>query len=107
MLISLLLGTIRRLSRRLVDQAIMRTLDVLFAFPLVLLAIAIAGVLQPGVRHADRGDHGRAGALHLAHRPQLDGVGQGAALSSRRRRPAAPAPLDILVRYVLPNILRR
>ena len=27
----------------------MRVLDVLFAFPLVLLAIAIAGVLEPGV----------------------------------------------------------
>ena len=32
-----------------VDQVIMRTLDVLFAFPMVLLAIAVAGVLTPGV----------------------------------------------------------
>jgi peptide/nickel transport system permease protein len=31
------------------DQGIMRTLDVLFAFPMVLLAIAIAGVLRPGI----------------------------------------------------------
>lgn len=33
------------------DQAIMRTLDIFFAFPVVLLAILIAGVLGPGPRN--------------------------------------------------------
>lgn len=35
----------------IVDQIIMRILDVFFAFPVVLLAILIAGVLGPGVRN--------------------------------------------------------
>lgn len=49
MAISLVLGLAAGYFGGWVDQAIMRTLDVLFAFPMVLLAIAIAGVLNPGV----------------------------------------------------------
>ena len=49
MAISLVLGLTAGYFGGWIDQAIMRTLDVLFAFPLVLLAIAIAGVLNPGV----------------------------------------------------------
>ncbi len=49
MVISLVLGLAAGYFGGWVDQVIMRTLDVLFAFPLVLLAIAIAGVLNPGV----------------------------------------------------------
>jgi peptide/nickel transport system permease protein len=49
MVISLVLGLAAGYFGGWIDQAIMRTLDVLFAFPLVLLAIAIAGVLKPGV----------------------------------------------------------
>ncbi len=49
MAISLVLGLAAGYFGGWIDQAIMRVLDVLFAFPLVLLAIAIAGVLRPGV----------------------------------------------------------
>ena len=49
MLISLGLGLLAGFFGGWVDQVIMRTLDAFFAVPLVLLAIAIAGVLQPGV----------------------------------------------------------
>ncbi len=49
MVISLVLGLTAGYFGGWIDQAIMRTLDVLFAFPLVLLAIAIAGMLNPGV----------------------------------------------------------
>ncbi len=48
-LISLLLGLLAGYFRGWIDQVIMRILDAFFAVPLVLLAIAIAGVLQPGV----------------------------------------------------------
>ena len=48
MLISLVLGLMAAYLGGWVDQIIMRALDVLFAFPLVLLAIAIAGALEPG-----------------------------------------------------------
>jgi len=48
-LVSLFLGIAAGYHGRWLDHIIMRTLDVFFAFPLVLLAIAIAGILQPGV----------------------------------------------------------
>jgi ABC-type dipeptide/oligopeptide/nickel transport system permease subunit len=47
--IGLGLGMLAGYGRGLVDQVVMRVLDVLFAFPMVLLAIAVAGVLTPGV----------------------------------------------------------
>ena len=49
MLVSLVLGLAAGYLGRWVDQVIMRVLDAFFAVPLVLLAIAIAGVLKPGV----------------------------------------------------------
>jgi len=45
----LLLGLLAGTAGGWTDQVIMRALDVLFAFPMVLLAIAIAGVLRPGL----------------------------------------------------------
>lgn len=47
--IGLGLGLVAGFVRGLVDQVIMRCLDVVFAFPMVLLAIAIAGSMRPGV----------------------------------------------------------
>jgi peptide/nickel transport system permease protein len=48
-LLGLLLGMLAGALGGLVDQLIMRVLDVVFAFPLVLLAIALAGTLTPGM----------------------------------------------------------
>ncbi len=47
--IGLALGLVAGFVRGIVDQVIMRCLDVVFAFPMVLLAIAIAGSMRPGV----------------------------------------------------------
>jgi ABC-type dipeptide/oligopeptide/nickel transport system permease subunit len=47
--IGLALGLLAGYIRGIVDQIIMRCLDVVFAFPMVLLAIAIAGAMRPGV----------------------------------------------------------
>lgn len=47
--IGLALGLIAGYFRGIVDQLIMRCLDVIFAFPMVLLAIAIAGAMRPGI----------------------------------------------------------
>ncbi len=47
--IGLGLGMIAGFLRGIVDQVIMRCLDIVFAFPMVLLAIAIAGAMRPGV----------------------------------------------------------
>lgn len=50
-LLSLLLGLIAGYHGGWIDTAIMRVLDVFFAFPVVLLAILIAGALGPGPRN--------------------------------------------------------
>jgi peptide/nickel transport system permease protein len=50
-LCSLVLGLIAGYHGGIVDQVIMRVLDVFFAFPVVLLAILIAGALGPGPRN--------------------------------------------------------
>jgi peptide/nickel transport system permease protein len=50
-LIALVLGLIAGYAAGKTDQVIMRVLDVFFAFPVVLLAILIAGVLGPGPRN--------------------------------------------------------
>ncbi|MFD3657737.1 ABC transporter permease [Streptomyces sp. NPDC058620] len=45
----LALGTAAGLGGRITEQALLRTLDVLYAFPGVLLAIAVATLLTPGL----------------------------------------------------------
>jgi peptide/nickel transport system permease protein len=50
-LIALALGLVAGYAGGKTDQIIMRILDVFFAFPVVLLAILIAGVLGPGPRN--------------------------------------------------------
>ncbi len=50
-IIALVLGLVAGYFGGKPEQIIMRTLDVLFAFPVVLLAILIAGVLGPGPRN--------------------------------------------------------
>jgi len=49
-LVALLLGLVAGYREGLLDHLIMRVLDVFFAFPLVLLAIAIVGVIGPTAR---------------------------------------------------------
>ena len=48
-LVALFLGLVAGHREGMLDHLIMRVLDVFFAFPLVLLAIAIVGVIGPGV----------------------------------------------------------
>jgi len=47
-----LLGTIAGYYGRFADEAIMRLMDILFAFPAVLLAIMIIAILGPGTQNA-------------------------------------------------------
>ena len=48
-LISVVLGLIAGYYRRGLGEVIMRVLDIFYAFPTVMLAIAIAGILGPGM----------------------------------------------------------
>lgn len=101
--IGLALGLLAGYTRGLSDHVIMRCLDVVFAFPMVLLAIAIAGAMQPGVtteiisitvilipyfaRLA------RTATQDVAAMPYIEAA-----------RAAGGTPLDIMLRYVLPNV---
>jgi peptide/nickel transport system permease protein len=104
MAISLLLGISAGYLGGLVDQAIMRTLDVLFAFPLVLLAIAIAGVLQPGVAT-------QIVAIMVVLVPYISRIARTATLQVKEQpyieaaRAGGAGEAAILTRYVFPNMI--
>lgn len=80
----------------------MRTLDVFFTFPAVLLAIAIAAVLGPGVRNL-------IFALIVVLIPAVARVAESAAVAVRSReyveaaRASGAGGLSIIFEHVLPN----
>lgn len=102
-IIGLGLGMVAGYARGIVDQVVMRALDVLFAFPMVLLAIAIAGVLTPGIGTEIIsitivlipyvGRLARTATLGVVTMPYIEAA-----------RAAGGSPPAILARYVLPNV---
>ncbi len=104
MVTSLVLGISAGYLGGVVDQAIMRTLDVLFAFPLVLLAIAIAGVLQPGVAT-------QIVAIMVVLVPYISRIARTATLQVKEQpyieaaRAGGAGEGAIIVRYVFPNMI--
>jgi ABC-type dipeptide/oligopeptide/nickel transport system permease subunit len=100
----LLLGLVAGYAGGIVDQLVMRTLDVLFAFPMVLLAIAIAGVLTPGifteiiaisvVLIPYVGRLARTATLTVAAMPFIEAA-----------RAAGASRAALLARYITPNVL--
>lgn len=101
--IGLCLGMLAGYARGLIDQVVMRVLDVLFAFPMVLLAIAIAGVLTPGIATEIIsitivlipyvGRLARTATLAVVTMPYIEAA-----------RAAGGSSRAILLRYVLPNV---
>ena len=49
MLVSLMIGVFAAYIGKWVDQIVMRILDMFFAFPIVLMATVVAGILKPGL----------------------------------------------------------
>ena len=101
--IGLGLGLTAGFIRGLVDQIIMRCLDVVFAFPMVLLAIAIAGSMRPGVLTEIL-------AITIVLIPYFARLARTATEGVtpmpfiEAARAAGGAPMTIMVRYVLPNV---
>lgn len=104
MLVSIALGLIAGYFKGLLDQLIMRTLDAFFAVPLVLLAIAIAGVLQPGV-------FTEIVAITIVLIPYISRVVRTSTIRVTAQpyieaaKAAGAGEATILVRYVLPNMI--
>jgi ABC-type dipeptide/oligopeptide/nickel transport system permease subunit len=101
--IGLGLGLTAGFVRGLVDQIIMRCLDVVFAFPMVLLAIAIAGSMRPGVLTEIL-------AITIVLIPYFARLARTATEGVtpmpfiEAARAAGGSPMTIMVRYVLPNV---
>jgi ABC-type dipeptide/oligopeptide/nickel transport system permease subunit len=101
--IGLGLGLTAGFVRGLVDQIIMRCLDVVFAFPMVLLAVAIAGSMRPGVLTEIL-------AITIVLTPYFARLARTATEGVtpmpfiEAARAGGGAPLTIMLRYVLPNV---
>ena len=88
----------------IVDTAIMRLIDILLAFPGILLAIAITGILGPSLSHVVL-------ALSLLGWVGYARIVRGQILTVRERefvvaaRALGVGPGRIILRHILPNVL--
>lgn len=91
-------------TRRWLDEVIMRGMDILFAFPAILLAIAILAALGKGIANAMI-------AIGLVYTPIFARIARGAVLSVRNEeyviaaRALGTRSHLILLRHILPNSL--
>jgi peptide/nickel transport system permease protein len=87
-----------------INMVVMRTLDVFYAFPSVLLAVAIAGALGPGMNNS-------LIALTLVFVPQVVRVAESVTTQVRRfdyidaARMSGAGAFSIIRRHVLGNVL--
>ncbi|MGI9017691.1 MAG: ABC transporter permease [Euzebya sp.] len=85
------------------DDALMRSMDVLFAFPAILMAIAVLAVLGPGTTNA-------MVAIGIVYTPIFARVARASSLSVRQAiyvraaRSAGASDLRIMRLHILPNI---
>jgi peptide/nickel transport system permease protein len=86
------------------DLAIGRLMDVLFSFPTLVLAIAIAAMLGPGLDNA-------ALAIAVVYAPLFSRVARGPVIAERARDHVVAAlglgagTLRVVFRHILPNVL--
>ncbi|HYB41877.1 MAG TPA: ABC transporter permease [Candidatus Methylomirabilis sp.] len=103
-LVSVFLGLVAGFFGGKVDMIIMRALDVFFAFPAVLLAVAIAGVLGPGMLNVML-------SLTIVLIPYISRVAYMATVTVKNElfvdqaRVSGARPLQILFHHILPNTL--
>lgn len=101
-IVGTLLGAISGFAGGWIDNVIMRTLDVLMAFPSLLLAITIVSVLGPGLQNALL-------AIAIVTIPVYARVVRASVLSVKEMpyvsasRALGGSPLHILMTRVLPN----
>ncbi len=102
--IGVTVGTIAGYYGGVIDEILIRLVDVLLAFPSLLLALAIAGTLGPGITSVIAG-------LASVWWASYARIVRGMVLSIREReyilaaRSLGAAEVHIVLRHVLPNIL--
>src|SRR5437667_429676 len=103
-LLGVILGVISGYFGRRVDAVIMRTVDVLLAFPYLLLAMIVVAILGPSLTNAMI-------AIGIVYTPQFARVVRGAVLQVKEEyfveaaRAIGAGSVRLLARHVLPNIL--
>lgn len=91
-------------GNRILDEAIMRSMDILFAFPAILLAIVVMAILGRGVTNAMI-------AIGIVYIPIFARIARGAVLSVKNEefievaRALGATDRAIMLRHILPNIL--
>lgn len=104
MIIGTLLGAISGYYGGWIDEVIMRLMDVLFAFPAILLAIAILAALGPGISNAMI-------AIGIVYTPIFARITRGSVLTVREEvyieaaRSLGSRDSRILFRHILPNVI--
>jgi peptide/nickel transport system permease protein len=98
------LGILAGYAGRMVDEVIMRAMDILFAFPAILLAIAIMAALGRGIGNAMI-------AIGIVYIPIFSRIARGSVLSVREEefieaaRAIGSTDGRIMYRHIFPNIL--
>lgn len=104
MVIGTVLGLISGYFGGLWDLVISRIMDVLFSFPMLLLAIALAAMMGPGTINAVR-------AIAIVNTPFFARVVRGSVLAEREKeyilavRTIGAGHGRILLRHIFPNVL--
>ena len=104
LVVGVILGCLSGYFGGILDNVIMRVMDVMLAFPAILLAIAIMSVLGPGLANA-------MVAIGIVTIPQYARIVRGSVLSVRQNeyveaaRALGCSRWRIITRHVLPNIL--
>jgi peptide/nickel transport system permease protein len=99
-----LLGAVSGYYGRWLDEVIMRLMDILFAFPAILLAIAIMAALGPGISNAMI-------AIGIVYTPIFARITRGSVLTVREEvyvdaaRSIGCPDWRILFRHILPNVI--
>jgi peptide/nickel transport system permease protein len=97
------LGLVSGYYLGLVDSLVQRLVDIMLAFPSVILIIAIAGVLGPSLATA-------MVAIGIVYAPNFARVARGPTLSVTREqyveaaRTLGAGPIRLMIRHVLPNV---
>jgi peptide/nickel transport system permease protein len=99
-----LLGMVAGYGNRVTDEVIMRSMDVLFAFPAILLAIAVLAALGKGVSNAMI-------AIGIVYIPIFARIARAEVISIKEEefitvaRALGATPMRIMFVHILPNIL--
>ncbi len=100
----ILIGVVAGYFRGWVDTVIMRLMDIILAFPSLLLALTLVAVLGPGLDNAMI-------AIALVYQPHFVRLTRAAVMTEKTRdyvvaaRVAGAGPLRLMFRTILPNCM--